>query len=193
MLAVAHYRGNAPDVVDRPAIAAMLTAWPRAGVAAYLVDGLASPVPAAIIVLALVIGCTSAKRWRLGVVAAIGPLLAPATTTVLKRLVHRTIHGDNLAFPSGHTAFATAVGVVLGLLLIGLVRPSGPVGGAVLAALALATGGIMAADQISVGAHYPTDTVGGFCTALAVVSTAALLIDSVAERSFRVACARKRR
>ncbi len=87
--------------------------------------------------------------------AAIGPLSAAAGTIVLKPLVERTIHGDNLAFPSGHTAFATAVGLLLGLLWIGLFRPRPAVGGAVLAGLTLVAGFVMALNQIILDAHYP--------------------------------------
>jgi undecaprenyl-diphosphatase len=134
-------------------------------------------VPAVLIVAALIIGCLLARRWRLAAVAAIGPLSAVGTTTALKPLVERTIHGSTLAFPSGHTAFATAAALLLGLLVIGVFRPGRAVGGAVLAVLALVAGAVMAVDQIVLDAHYPTDTVGGFFTAITVVLVVALLAD----------------
>lgn len=40
-----------------------------------------------------------------------------------------------------------------------------------------AAGATMTWSQVAIGAHYPTDTVGGFCTAVAVVPATALLVD----------------
>ena len=179
-LSLAFHGEHGPDPFDRPVTAAVRAAWPQAGIVAYIVDGVAEPVPAAIIVAALVVGCMLAKWWRLAVVAAVGPLSAAATAIVLKPLVMRTIHGDNLAFPSGHTAFATAVALLLGLILIGLFRLGRVVGGAVVAGLALVAGAVMSVNQVVLDAHYPSDTVGGFFTAAAVVSVAALLTDAIA-------------
>jgi membrane-associated phospholipid phosphatase len=183
VLAVAHHRSNGPDPFDRWVGTAVRKVWPHAGGSAHIVDHLAAPIPAAIVVAALVVGCLLAKRWRLAVVAAIGLLSAAATTTVLKPLVGRTIHGDNLAFPSGHTGFATAVGLLLGLLVIGLFGLGRTVGCAVLLGGTLTVGAVMAVDQVALDAHYATDTVGGFFTAAAVVSVTALLIDALADIS----------
>jgi membrane-associated phospholipid phosphatase len=180
-LGLLHQGSYGPDLFDRAGSGAVRAVWPEAGAVAYLVDGLAAPVPALVIVAVLVIGCLAARQCRLAAVAAIGPLAAAAGTIVLKPVVERTIHGDNLAFPSGHTAFATAVGLMLGLLWIGLFRPRPAMGGAVLVALTLGAGLVMALNQVILDAHYPSDTVGGFFTATAVVLTTALLIDSVAE------------
>lgn len=35
----------------------------------------------------------------------------------------------------------------------------------------------MAWFQVALGTHYPTDTIGGFCTAMALVPATALLVD----------------
>jgi undecaprenyl-diphosphatase len=183
-LAVAHYRASGPDPFDRWAMTAVQRVWPRAGGPLHtIVDGLAAPIPAAMIVAALVVVCLLAQWWRLAVLAAIGPLSAAASATVLKALVGRTIHGDNLAFPSGHTAFATAVGLLLGLLLIGLFGLGRTVGCAALMGPTLIVGAVMALDQVALDAHYATDTVGGFFTAAAVVSVTALLTDALADMS----------
>ncbi|HSU34909.1 MAG TPA: phosphatase PAP2 family protein [Propionibacteriaceae bacterium] len=180
-LGLLHQGSRGPDAFDRAVSAAVRGIWPEAGAAAYLVDGLAAPVSALIVVAVLVVGCLAARQWRLTTVAAIGPLSAAASTIVLKPVVDRTIHGDNLAFPSGHTAFATAVGLVLGLLWIGLFRLRPAAGWAVLVSLTLGVGLVMALNQIILDAHYPSDIVGGFFTATAVVLITALLIDSFAE------------
>lgn len=36
--------------------------------------------------------------------------------------------------------------------------------------------------QVTLSAHYPTDTLGGWCTALAVVPVTAWAVDRVAEK-----------
>lgn len=174
-IAVSNTRG--PNMVDRSARAALQEARPRADVIAYVLDGLSAPVPAVSIVAGLVLGCLLAKMWRLAIVAAIAPLSAAGATVMIKPLVMRTIHGENLAFPSGHTAFATGVGLLLGLLLLAALRPGRAVSYALLAGSAVLVGGLMALSQIVIDAHYATDTIGGFFTACAVVLGTALLTD----------------
>jgi membrane-associated phospholipid phosphatase len=44
----------------------------------------------------------------------------------------------------------------------------------------------MAWAQVLLNAHYPTDTLGGFCAALAVVPLVAWTIDRVADRKSTV-------
>jgi undecaprenyl-diphosphatase len=54
--------------------------------------------------------------------------------------------------------------------------------------LAVVGGAVMAWAQIDLTAHYPTDTIGGFGTALLVIPATALLIDKLPEsRWFRPA------
>jgi undecaprenyl-diphosphatase len=50
----------------------------------------------------------------------------------------------------------------------------------IIAAGALLPGGAVSIALIVRGWHYPTDTIGGFCTAVAVVLGSGLLIDHVA-------------
>jgi undecaprenyl-diphosphatase len=47
---------------------------------------------------------------------------------------------------------------------------------------ALAVGAAMGWAQVGLGAHYPTDALGGWCTALAVVPATAWLVDRTADR-----------
>ncbi len=183
VLGFVYHGAQGPDSFDRQAISAVRGTWPHAGEIAYIVDGLAEPAPAVVLVASSVVACLLTKLWRLAVVAAIAPLAVVATIKVLKPLVMRTIHGDNLAFPSGHTAFATTVALLLALLILGVFRLGRAIGGAVLLGLALIAGAAMALDQIVLEAHYPTDTIGGFLTAVAVVSVLALLTDFLASRS----------
>lgn len=145
------------------------------------VVALGSPswVVASAVVLAAV--CLLLGRRRLAVLALVGPGVTGACTSLLKPLLGRTIDGS-LAFPSGHTAGATAFGLVVGLLAISLVRP-GRIGAlAILIAGGVVAGGGVGLAMIAANAHYPTDTIGGFCMAVVLVCGTALVVDRVAVR-----------
>ncbi|MET7984992.1 MULTISPECIES: phosphatase PAP2 family protein [unclassified Streptomyces] len=150
---------------------------------ARALDFLGEPVGSVTLVAALVTGCLLLRRARAAALLVAGPAAAVGTATLLKSLVGRTIHGpDNLSYPSGHTAFATTIALVAALTAAG--RPGlGRTAGLslVLAAAALA-GAAMGWAEVALGAHYPTDALGGWCTALAVTPATAWLIDRTADR-----------
>ena len=138
--------------------------------------------PRSVIVLAglLAVLAFVLSRRRLAVLAVLGPGLTGVATTVLKPVFDRTL-GGALAYPSGHTAALTALAIVTALLLVSLIRV-GTVWKAVLVGLAaLGAGLAMAVTLTALDIHYPTDTIGGFGTAVAVVLAAALVLDRVAE------------
>jgi undecaprenyl-diphosphatase len=114
------------------------------------------------------------------VLAVVGPGLTGVCTTLLKPALGRTLEGG-FAFPSGHTGGATSLGLVLALVVISLLRAGRGGGLAILAAGGLVVGGGVGAAMIASNLHYPTDTLGGFCTAVAVVCGAALVLDRMAE------------
>ncbi|MFJ9775020.1 phosphatase PAP2 family protein [Kitasatospora sp. NPDC101157] len=153
---------------------------------ALFLDSLGEPVGATALVAVLVTGCLVLRRPRAAVfgVAAIG--LTVGAATLLKHLVGRTIHGDNLSYPSGHTAFATALALVPALLATGRRGHHGPGPGpgfrsGLALAAAAAAGAAMGWAQVALGAHYPTDALAGWCTALAVVPATAWLVDRTAD------------
>jgi membrane-associated phospholipid phosphatase len=113
---------------------------------------------------------------KLAVLAIVGPGLTGVATTTLKPIIGRTIDGD-FAYPSGHTGGATALGVVAALLLIAVLRTATHTSALLIAAGALVSGGTMALALVADRAHYATDTLGGFCVAVAVVLTSALAIE----------------
>jgi membrane-associated phospholipid phosphatase len=138
--------------------------------------------PSSVIVLAglLAVLAFALSRRRLAVLAVLGPGLTGVATTALKPVFDRTLSGA-LAYPSGHTAALTALAIVTALLLVSLIRV-GTVWKAVLVGLAaLGAGLAMAVTLTALDIHYPTDTIGGFGTAVAVVLGAALVLDRVAE------------
>jgi undecaprenyl-diphosphatase len=106
----------------------------------------------------------------------VGPGLTGVATTTLKPIIGRTIDGA-FAFPSGHTGGATALGVVAALLVVTVLGTATGASAFLVAAGALVSGGPMALALVAYRAHYPTDTVGGFCVAVAVVLTSALVIE----------------
>ncbi|MFB6838991.1 phosphatase PAP2 family protein [Streptomyces sp. NPDC056361] len=149
---------------------------------ARAVDFLGEPVGAAVLVAGTVAGCLLVRRPRAAVlvVAAVGAGVAVAR--LLKSVVGRTIHGpENLSFPSGHTAFLTAFAVAVALVATGRLGLGRAAGTALVVAAGLVAGGVMGWAQVVVGAHYPTDVVGGWCTAMAVVPVAARLVDRAAD------------
>ncbi|MFF7316498.1 phosphatase PAP2 family protein [Streptomyces albogriseolus] len=145
-------------------------------------DFLGDPAGALLLLTAVLVGCPTVRRPRAAVLLFAGPGLTVGVTRLLKPLAARTINGDdNLAFPSGHTAFLAAFALALALLAAGRYG-LGPTSGTVLAlGAACAAGALMGWAQVATGAHYPTDTVGGCCTALAVVPAVAWVVDRVAD------------
>jgi undecaprenyl-diphosphatase len=148
---------------------------------AVAIDFAGQPFGAAMLITTLAAACLVLRRPRTAVLAVAGTGPTVAVTTVAKPLVGRRIHEAYLAYPSGHSALLTAFALVLALLLVDLVRPRRRAALLVGAAAVLA-GAIMAWSQIGLSAHYPTDTIGGFCVALAVVPAAAWLVDHVSDR-----------
>ncbi|MFE6054080.1 phosphatase PAP2 family protein [Kitasatospora sp. NPDC056446] len=162
---------------------------------ARALDVLGEPVGAALLMAAVVTGCLLLRRPRGAVFAVVGVALAVGAATLLKHLVGRTIHGEgNLSYPSGHTAFATSLALVVAMLVTGHrgrtgagpgpdrgPGPGGPAAALLPLAVALAAGAAMGWAQVALGAHYPTDVLGGWCTALAVVPVTARLVDRAAD------------
>jgi membrane-associated phospholipid phosphatase len=175
-----HVAGEtAPGPYDRWADAAVSALIPSPeGTPFDLIAAAGDPIPATVLALLLAGLC-----WRLGHRALAwttlaGVALTGITTSALKPLNGRTINGDNLCFPSGHTAALTVFGIVLGLLAVrryGISR--GWVGLLVVLACAGTTATTIALLLIRDVVHYATDTIGGFFTALAVVAPLALVFD----------------
>jgi undecaprenyl-diphosphatase len=149
---------------------------------ALATDFLGEPAGAATLVVAAVTGCLLLRRPRAAVLVFAGVVMTVGTTTLLKSLVGRTIHGDgNLSYPSGHTAFLTAFALVVALLATGRLGLGRTAGTSLVLAAALVAGAAMGWAQVALGAHYPTDVLGGWCTALAVTPATAWLVDRMAD------------
>ncbi|MEV6199551.1 phosphatase PAP2 family protein [Streptomyces sp. NPDC051771] len=144
-------------------------------------DFLGEPAGAAGLVAVGLLGCLVARRPRAAVLLVGGVGVSVAATTLLKPVVGRTIHGGYLAFPSGHTAFLTAFALVVALVVSGRLGLGRTAGLSLVLAAGVAGGAVMGWAQIVLDAHYPTDVLGGWCTAFAVVPAVALSIDRLAD------------
>ncbi|MGP8297874.1 phosphatase PAP2 family protein [Streptomyces inhibens] len=179
------YAGHSePGVVDRwiirPTADSLRPPWRYV---ALTMDFLGEPAGAATLVVAAVTGCLLLRRPHAAVLIVAGVGMTVGTTTLLKHLVGRTIHGDgNLSYPSGHTAFLTALALVVALLATGRLGLGRAAGTLLVLAAALVAGAAMGWAQVALGAHYPTDALGGWCTALAVIPATAWLVDRMADR-----------
>ena len=144
-------------------------------VANALADAI-SPWVDAVVAGVLAVAFAARRQWKWLVLTLAGPALTGAITESAKHLVDRTINGG-LALPSGHTAGATSILVILALAVLTRVRahvvPAGVVAALAVTAGAAGVGLIM----VSLDAHYPTDVVAGFCTAVVLTLGTALLLD----------------
>ncbi|MFF3054978.1 phosphatase PAP2 family protein [Streptomyces sp. NPDC057909] len=179
VLYAGHSEPGSVDVWIQSAVDGVRSPWRNFALA---MDFLGEPVGAATLVVATVTGCLLLRRPRAAVLIVAGVAMAVGSATLLKYLVGRTIHGDNLSYPSGHTAFLTALALVVALLATGLLGLGRTAGTLLVLAAALVAGAAMGWAQVALGAHYPTDVLGGWCTALAVVPATAWLVDRMADR-----------
>jgi len=145
------------------------------------VDFLGEPGGAAPLILVLVAGCLVLRARRGAVLLVAGAGSVVVTATLLKHVAGRTIHGDNLSYPSGHTAFLSSLAVAAGLLVTGRLELGKGAGAAVVLGAALVAGAVMGWAQVALGAHYPTDVLGGWCLALALTPPAAWVVDRTAD------------
>jgi len=182
VLAVRYSGTVAAGWLDRRAQTAVESLLPQPGPGALLIDLVGAPLVAVALAGLLAAACLALGLRRLAVVAVAGPGLTGVATTVLKPVIDRTINGGYLAYPSGHTAAGTALALVVTLLAVELLRAGKLSGVLLILAGAGAAGAAMAWSQVALGTHYPTDTIGGFCTAMAVVPATAWLVDWFAGR-----------
>lgn len=167
---------------DRWLQAVVVGWWPDPGEGAYFIDYLGDPESVAKAALLLAAVCVAFGRRRLAVVALLSPVVTGLVTTLGKLVVLRTIHGpDNLSYPSGHAGAIATLAAVLLLLVVDLLRAGRGVGLVVFLVGTVGITAVMAVDQVAIDAHYPSDTLGGLCAAVAVVAGVALLVDRGAE------------
>lgn len=167
------------DIRLRAEVQALL---PETGVGGHLIRSVGDPVNVIVLAGLLMAGCLALGRRRLAALAILGPGLTGVATIGLKPVIGRMIYGGDfagptLSYPSGHTAAVTALALVGMLLVVDLLRVGALLGLVLIVAGALGAGAPMALTLVADNIHYPTDTVGGFCTAMVVVPAAGWLVD----------------
>ncbi|MEU1375034.1 phosphatase PAP2 family protein [Streptomyces triculaminicus] len=179
VLYAGHSEPGSVDVWIQPAGEGVRQPWRNT---ALVMDFLGEPVGSTTLVLATVTVCLLLRSPRAAALVVVGVGMSVGAATVLKYLVGRTIHGDgNLSYPSGHTAFFTALALVVALLATGRLGLGRTAGTLLVLAAALVAGAAMGWAEVALGAHYPTDVLGGWCTALAVTPVTAWLVDRMAD------------
>jgi membrane-associated phospholipid phosphatase len=175
--AVAFAGDTQPGRLDRWLQPAVGSSSPGAHDPALALDWLGEPTGRALLVLAVAAVCLIAGRRALAITTVVGSFLVAVLTTGLKYVVGREIHDGFLSYPSGHTAAFAAIGLVIGLLLADVFRTGTAAGTAIVLCSTVIAGALMAWSQITLTAHYPTDTVGGVGCALLVVPATGVLVD----------------
>lgn len=147
---------------------------------ATVIDFVGEPVGAIVTMVVFLGWCRYWRRPRTAVTGVVAAVVTVGLTSGLKPLTGRYIHGEFLSYPSGHTGFAAALTFTAALGVFGGLRrfPAS----VLLVVAVFVAGAAMGWAQVTMGAHYPTDTLGGLGVALAVVPATALLTDKGATR-----------
>jgi len=143
----------------------------------YVLANLGDPAQAAILVAAVAGAAAAARRWSGVLLAIVGTATAVTTTElILKPLIGRLRSGV-LSFPSGHTTAVAAVAIAAAILIGGAQWPRSIALRVLAAVAALAVAVGVAVSLVAQHAHYVTDTVGGYCVAVATMLGLALGLD----------------
>jgi undecaprenyl-diphosphatase len=173
---------SSASFVDDVLLAAAGGPSPTLWTKALPIDFLGEPLGVVLMTTSVVAICLVLRRWRLAVLTPMAQGAIWGCVILVKPVFDRTIHGEHLAYPSGHTAGTAAFALVTGLLLAGVLRLRRAAALAVILGAAVAGGSVAAWAQTVLVAHYATDTLGGLCLTLAVVPPLALLVDHVSDR-----------
>jgi undecaprenyl-diphosphatase len=173
---------SVPSAADDALLTAAGDDDPELWTKALAIDHLGEPLGVAVIATVLVALCLALGRWRLAVLTLVAEGAIWGASALVKPLVDRTIHGDHLAYPSGHTAGMTAFALVVGLMIVSVLRVRRAVASTVIVGVTVVSGLAAAWAQTILVAHYATDTVGGFLLALALVPPLGMIIDWTADR-----------
>ncbi|WP_410668433.1 phosphatase PAP2 family protein [Amycolatopsis sp. cmx-4-68] len=181
-LGILHFHDSGLTGIDAALLPSIDGVRPPWRYAALVVDFGGEPVGSTVLVAVIAVVCFLLHRVRAAVLTVFGVVVTVAVTTLLKPIVGRTIHGEFLSYPSGHTALATALALVIAFLLADRLRLGRVAAMVLVLGLALVAGLAMGWAEVALGAHYPTDALGGFCAALAAVPATGWLLDRVADR-----------
>ncbi|MDT7596127.1 MAG: hypothetical protein QOJ06_1673 [Pseudonocardiales bacterium] len=139
--------------------------------------GLGNPGQATVLVAAVAGAAAIARRWAGVLLTIVGTVTAVAITDlILKPLIGRLSYG-HLSFPSGHTTVVAAVAFATAILIAGARWPRSMILRLVVGLAAVAVAVCVAISLVALRVHYATDTVAGYCVALATVLAVAFCLD----------------
>lgn len=144
---------------------------------------IAATVPALVIGLALAAGLLIFRRYLEAAASAAVTVLVASAWGVAHAALHRPRPVDGFVspgsngFPSGHTANATALAMLVALLLWPRLGRGGRV---LVVTVAVLVAGFIGMTRVALVAHWPSDVIGGwllgvFVTSLCVVGVRLLL------------------
>jgi undecaprenyl-diphosphatase len=178
---VAHRRG--PTEIDKllqPNVVDHVYHWQLVAAQRFLDYGV--PVSVTAITAAVAAWCWRLEQRRSAAIVVACPSVSVALTEILKHIIDRK-EGAALGFPSGHASGASALAVVLALLLgsLQLSRTARVLMWLVVASLGIGVSLVIVLFQY----HYATDVIGSWLLAIVVVLTVAFVFDRTLRRDVR--------
>ncbi|MGB6161010.1 MAG: phosphatase PAP2 family protein [Pseudonocardiaceae bacterium] len=182
MLAIRYADQDMPGHLDRSVDALVRQHLRPDQPIAWALVSLGNPAHATMLIAAVAGAAAVARRWSGVLLTIVSSVIAiTITELILKPIVGRLRFG-HLSFPSGHTTVVTTIAFATAILIGGARWPRSI---AVRIAASLAPVAVAAGVAISLVAqdiHYATDTVAGYCVALATVLAVALFLDYLGPR-----------
>jgi membrane-associated phospholipid phosphatase len=132
-----------------------------------------------VLVAVVTLALLAARWWSAALLVVLSTVLATAVTKlVLKPLVGRH-YDDVLSFPSTHVTSVAAVALAVAVVMLSGRGPRRVWVQVSVACIAVATAVTSSVAVVAERTHYTTDTIAGWCVAVAVVLAVALTIDRV--------------
>lgn len=135
-------------------------------------------------VAALLVALTAARRWRSALLVGLAFSLAAVTTPLIKLMLHRQrpieiySGADLFSFPSGHSTFITLLFATLALLITSRLARRFHIGVWMAATVGVILVGF---SRVYLGAHWPSDVMGGVLYGALIGCVLALLLHFKAE------------
>lgn len=157
---------------------------PRRDLPVAALASLTDIVPTVLVCLAgaVTVALLVLRRWHWAALTILGPGVTLLVVETAKPAVGR-LHEHVLSLPSGHTAIVTSVALVGTVLVLGRLHGHILLGAAVGLVVVTAAAGAMTFLLLALRWHYATDTLAGYCVAVASTVGVAFGLDALASRA----------